>query len=59
MIGESDEIGAYPVSRPVTPADLHASVFHALGYHPHAITYRSLDDRPIPLSEGDPILELF
>ncbi len=59
VIGESDEIGAYPVSRPVSPADLHASVFHALGYDPHATTYRSLDDRPLPLSEGTPISELF
>jgi hypothetical protein len=59
VIGESDATAAYPVSRPVTPADIHATVFHALGYDSHATTYPSLDARPIPLSEGEPILELF
>jgi uncharacterized protein (DUF1501 family) len=59
VVGESDEIGAYPISRPVTPADLHATVFAALGFDPHAVTYNSPDGRPIPLSEGEPIGELF
>jgi hypothetical protein len=58
VFGESDREGAYPVSQPVTPADIHATVFAALGYDPHAITYPSLDGRPIPLSEGQPIREL-
>lgn len=59
VIGESDATAAYPTSRPVTPADIHATVFHALGFDPHATTYPSLDARPIPLSEGQPILEFF
>lgn len=59
LVGESDETGAYPVARAVTPADIHATVFAALGYDPHAINYPSLDGRPIPLSEGSPIHELF
>lgn len=58
VVGESDATAAYPVSRPVTPADLNATVFRALGYDPHAVTYRSLDDRPIPLSDGEVIHEL-
>ena len=58
VIGESDRLGAYPAVRPVTPADLHATVFTALGYDPHAITYRSPEGRPFPLSEGEPIREL-
>lgn len=59
VVGESDEIGAYPITRPVTPADLHATVFSALGYDPHATTYTSPDGRPMPISEGQPITELF
>jgi Protein of unknown function (DUF1501) len=55
VIGESDAIGAYPKSHPVTPADIHATVFAALGYDPHAITYLSPEGRPFPLSEGEPI----
>ncbi len=55
VVGESDALGAYPKSRPVTPADLHATVFTALGYDPHAITYPSAEGRPFPLSAGEPI----
>jgi hypothetical protein len=59
VVGASDDTGAYPTERPLTPADIHATVFHALGYDPHAITYPSLDGRPIPLSEGEVVSELF
>jgi hypothetical protein len=58
VVGESDHIGAYPKSYPVTPADIHATVFTALGYDPHAITYQSPEGRPFPLSEGTPIRPL-
>lgn len=58
VVGESDKIGAYPKDRPVTPADLHATVFSALGYDPHAITYLSPEGRPFPISDGTPIREL-
>ena len=42
----------------MTPADLHATVFTALGYDPHAITYRSPEGRPFPLSDGNPVRQL-
>jgi hypothetical protein len=58
VVGESDAQAAYPVTRAVTPADLHATVFTALGYDPHAVFYPSHDGRPLPLSEGTPIREL-
>jgi hypothetical protein len=58
VIGESDHIGAYPKSQPVTPADIHATVFTALGYDPQAITYLSPEGRPFPLSDGEPIRAL-
>jgi uncharacterized protein (DUF1501 family) len=58
VIGQSDRIGAYPAVRPVSPADIHATVFAALGYDPHATTYVSAEGRPIPLSEGMPTREL-
>lgn len=58
VVGASDAIGAYPIVRAVSPADIHATVFAALGYDCRAITYRQVDDRPIPLSEGSPIREL-
>lgn len=58
VVGASDSIGAYPIERAVSPADIHATVFSALGYDCRSITYRQVDDRPIPLSEGSPIAEL-
>lgn len=58
VLGESDRNGAYPRSHPVVPADLHATIFTALGYDPHRITYQSPEGRPFPLSEGQPILQL-
>jgi hypothetical protein len=58
VVGQSDSTGAYPFSFPVTPADVHATVFRALGYDPHAITYLSPEGRPFPLSEGEPIKQL-
>jgi hypothetical protein len=58
VLGESDSTGGYPKSHPVAPADIHATVFSALGYDPHAITYESAEGRPFPLSEGQPIRDL-
>ena len=58
VVGESDKIGGVPRTRPITPADIHATIFTALGYDPHAITFRSADGRPIQLSDGEPIGEL-
>jgi hypothetical protein len=58
VVGESDRIGAVPKDRPVTPADIHATVFTALGYDPQRITYLSPEGRPFPLSDGEAIREL-
>ena len=55
LVGESDRIGAYPKDRPLVPADVHATLFTALGYDPHAVTFQSADGRPFPLSEGQVI----
>ncbi len=58
VVGSSDKIGAYPETRAVTPGDIHATVYRALGYDPRTISYQSADGRPIPLTEGTPISEL-
>lgn len=58
VVGQSDRTGAYPLIRPVKPADIHATVFAALGYDSRAITYLTADGRPTPLSEGEPLREL-
>jgi uncharacterized protein (DUF1501 family) len=58
VVGQSDATGAKPAARPVTPADIHATVFHALGYDHRAITYHTSDGRPTALCDGDVIREL-
>jgi hypothetical protein len=57
VVGESDAKGAYPKERPVTPADIHATVFTALGYD-FRMTYQTSDGRPMSVSDGDPMTEL-
>ena len=59
IIGASDSTGAEPKDRPTTPADIHATIYTALGYDVRGITYQSSDGRPIALTEGTPISEVF
>ena len=59
VIGASDSIGAYPKERPTTPADIHATVYAALGYDPKSISFQASDGRPMALTEGTPMSELF
>jgi hypothetical protein len=58
VVGQSDSTGSYPQVRPISPADINATVFTALGYDPKSITYKMADGRPIPLSEGNLIREI-
>jgi uncharacterized protein (DUF1501 family) len=48
--GSSDASGAYPHSDPATPADITATVFHALGFEPET-QIRDQLGRPMPISE--------
>ena len=58
VYGESDKTGSSPVSDPVTPQDLHATVLHALGVPLHDLTKNPGIARP-PFSTGKPVLDLF
>ena len=55
--GASDRSGAYPAADPVSPEDLLATLYHALGVDPHAAIHDQ-QGRPYPLADGRPILEL-
>ena len=56
--GSSDKFGAYPVTDPVTPADLAATLYWRFGLDP-AHEIHDLTDRPYKLAEGQPIKTLF
>jgi uncharacterized protein (DUF1501 family) len=60
VVGESDELGYIPKTRPVTPGEVAATLYQGLGLDPH----RELpgpQNRPIPLVDFSvqPIKELF
>lgn len=57
VYGSSDGLGAYPASHPCGPADLHATIFHALGISPGAVLHDMLD-RPFTATDGE-VLPLF
>lgn len=58
VVGASDRTGSEPHDRPVKPADLTATIYHALGISPRT-TLPGPDGSPLPLSDGTPLLELF
>ena len=58
VYGATDRLAAYPRTEPVTPWDIGATIFHALGIDPHTSFTDSLD-RPFQLTEGRPVTGLF
>lgn len=58
VIGRSDDIGAYPVTRAFSPNDVGATVYHVLGIPPDT-EVRDRLGRPVRLNRGDVIESLF
>ena len=58
VVGQSDSRGAVPVSDPVTPPDIVASIYHALGVSPTQMMYDPFG-RPLTLSTGNVVNSLF
>lgn len=58
IIGASDRIASYPETTPLTPGDVAATIFSALGVD-HAGHYLDATSRPWPLATGQPIEELY
>ncbi len=60
IVGASDEIAAYPKDRPVTPAEVAATIYHSLGIN---LEYElpGPQGRPVPVVDYGvkPIMELF
>jgi uncharacterized protein (DUF1501 family) len=56
--GASDTLGEYPAERPVTPADITKTVYHAMGVH--NLEAMDIEGRPYNLlTEGNALTELF
>jgi uncharacterized protein (DUF1501 family) len=58
VVGASDARAAEPRERPVSPAELAATVYRALGIDPQR-TLPGSDGSPVPLADSAPIEELF
>jgi hypothetical protein len=58
VIGRSDDIGAYPVTRSFSLEDLGATVYSVLGVDPDA-AIRDQFGRPLQLNRGQPMTPLF
>lgn len=58
VYGATDKDAAYPVSNPVHPSELVATIYHLLGIDPHLIVHDPLG-RPHPIARGgEPLYEL-
>ncbi len=57
VLGASDKLAAYPAADPVTPEDIIATLYHALGVDPR-LTIFDRQDRPFRLVDGEPLLKL-
>jgi hypothetical protein len=58
VIGSSDKTGAEPKDRPVTPAEVAATVYKGLGIDLNT-RLPGPENRPMPITESEPIDELF
>ena len=59
IVGSTNRLGEVPQDRPITPADIHHTMFQALGVDPH-VNFLDHSGRPVPaLAPGTAIQELF
>jgi uncharacterized protein (DUF1501 family) len=59
VIGSTDKMGAAPHDRPVTPPQVVASIYQAMGIDLETTMLPGPGNRPIRLIEAEPIRELF
>lgn len=60
VIGATDELGFVPVDRPLSPADLHATLLHALGLDQHRVIFGHNNRDEIPtVFGGEVVKEVF
>jgi hypothetical protein len=58
VVGKTDAKGTEPTDRPVTPQELVATIFHAMGIPANA-TIPGPDGKPVAVYPGKPVIELF
>jgi uncharacterized protein (DUF1501 family) len=56
IVGSTDRLGENPKDRPVTPGDIHATMFHCLGIDPE-VSFADHTGRPLPAIEKGAVIE--
>ena len=55
IVGATDRLGETPVERPLTPADIHHTIYYVLGVDP-ARSFLNHSGRPIPAVDGGAVI---
>lgn len=58
VYGKSDRHAAYPLEKPVSPEDLTATIFHALGINPH-VPLLNKRGQPVALVNNGHVIDVF
>lgn len=58
VYGTTDRDSAYPTSKPVSPEDMLATIYHGMGISADSMIYDPLN-RPHPVVKGMPLTELY
>jgi hypothetical protein len=59
IVGSTNRLGESPVDRPITPWDLHQTIYHVLGVNPD-VSFLNHAGRPVPAADGGSVIrELF
>ena len=58
VYGKSDRIGAYPTETPISPEDVLATMYHALGI-PLDAEVQDREGRPVKVCDGRAVTALF
>ncbi len=57
IIGATDDLGYVPIERPLSPADMHATLLHALGIDQNRLTYNHNNRNEIPTVFGGEVVQ--
>ena len=56
IVGVTDSRGETPIDRPLTPGDIHATIYHVLGVDPR-ISFLDKSGRPVPIVEHGHVID--
>tara|TARA_R110002049_G_scaffold46487_1_gene135115 strand:- start:47076 stop:48461 length:1386 start_codon:yes stop_codon:yes gene_type:complete len=57
IIGATDELGYVPIERPLSPADMHATLLHAMGLDQHRLSWNHNNRDEIPTVFGGEVIQ--